>query len=154
MEQAQDDLSFVCTGYMKKMCHSLWVWLMLPESSALFHDHDWIHRLTPLMGLVQYMNWGNALPTLHTGTCYLSACVYASVSVCTCMCYGHFSSSWALCLHWQPWEKKVHLMILQYDTSFLQWMNHPQIYYTACTIGLNQLVLRKYISERLPDHSV
>lgn len=105
MEQAQDDLSFVCTGYMKKMCRSLWVWLMLPESSALFHDHDWIHRLTPLMGLVQYMNWGNALPTLHTGTCYLSACVYASVSVCTCMCYGHFSSSWALCLHWQPWKK-------------------------------------------------
>lgn len=43
------------------------------------------------MGLVQYQNWGNALSTLHTGTCYLSARVYACtcVSVCVCVCVFH-----------------------------------------------------------------
>lgn len=63
-------------GYMGKMCHSLW--LCQNGSSALFRDHGWSYRLTLLMGLVQYQNWGNALSIQEKA--YLSGSVHACVS--------------------------------------------------------------------------
>ena len=104
MAQAPDDPCFAFWVIWRK-CGIVYdcAWCCQSGSSALFRDHDKIHRLTLLMGRVQYQNWGNALPTLRTGTCYLSACVHTDV----CVCESVLCSSSAICLQWHLLEKKV-----------------------------------------------
>ncbi len=90
------------------------------------------------MGLVQYQNWGNALSTLHTWTCYLSVCVH--VCVCALNSWFSFSSSWALCLQWQPLEKKkFHLMIFAVFPAVAE----PSSYISYCMYCRIKLIIIK-----------